>query len=192
MKTTTKMVFGLWLTAAGLAACIGGAGAAGFRINTTASAPEGIWRLFPIGSIHRGEMVSVCAPPEAIVVWMRREDFIGPGSCPVTKAVPFLKPVVALPGDVVTVQKAGNLLVNGVALPHSRPLPHVPAWPPGIYKVKPGYVWLVSSFNPGSFDSRYFGPVSIRAIRAQAVPFAIQGNPEKLTLHPILKPEGEE
>src|SRR6266404_5862589 len=38
-------------------------------------------------------------------------------------------------------------------------------WPYGTYKVEPGTVWVVSSFNSYSFDSRYYGAIPTSAIR---------------------------
>jgi conjugative transfer signal peptidase TraF len=85
-------------------------------------------------------------------------------------SIPLLKPVVATFGDRVDVSTAG-VTVNGVVLPNSaalasdaqgRPLQHVPF---GQYLVGPGQVWVISTFSPRSFDSRYFGPVQAASIR---------------------------
>ena len=48
-----------------------------------------------------------------------------------------------------------------------RPLPGIPA---GTYAVAPGQVWLISSYSPRSFDSRYLGPVPISSIRGTVKP----------------------
>ena len=80
------------------------------------------------------------------------------------------KPGVAFPGDEVEVS-ANGIRVNGHLLPNSagrfrdhlqRPLD---PWPYGTYKVERGTVWVVSSFNSYSFDSRYYGPIPNSAIR---------------------------
>ena len=66
----------------------------------------------------------------------------------------------------MTVSEAG-VAVNGKLLPNSkqylkdgigRPMPLVPS---GTYAVSPGTVWVISSYNRFSFDSRYFGPVRL-------------------------------
>jgi type IV secretory pathway protease TraF len=31
-----------------------------------------------------------------------------------------------------------------------------------------GYVWLMSDYNPRSFDSRYFGPIPVKQIQGPA------------------------
>jgi conjugative transfer signal peptidase TraF len=79
---------------------------------------------------------------------------------------PLLKPISARYGDTVTVSSAG-IDINGRLLSNSkqyakdalgRPLPQVPA---GTYPVLPGTVWVISSYNRFSFDSRYFGPIRL-------------------------------
>jgi conjugative transfer signal peptidase TraF len=88
---------------------------------------------------------------------------------------PLLKPVVARGGDVVEVSAAG-IAVNGRLLSNTAPLGTdtnrrpLASWPQGHYIVKPGFVWVASSYSPRSFDSRYFGPVPISSIRDRVRP----------------------
>jgi type IV secretory pathway protease TraF len=42
--------------------------------------------------------------------------------------------------------------------------------PDGRYVIPPGEVWLVSTFSPRSWDSRYFGPVPASAIVSALTP----------------------
>jgi conjugative transfer signal peptidase TraF len=79
---------------------------------------------------------------------------------------PLLKPISARYGDTVTVSGSG-IAINGRSLSNSkqyakdalgRPLPQVPE---GTYPVLPGTVWVISSYNRFSFDSRYFGPIRL-------------------------------
>jgi hypothetical protein len=44
-------------------------------------------------------------------------------------------------------------------------------WPYGEYRVTPGFVWVASSYNPWSFDSRYFGSLPVGIIRRRLKPF---------------------
>jgi type IV secretory pathway protease TraF len=66
--------------------------------------------------------------------------------------------------------------VNDDLLPNSAPRPFdinnrsLQHWPFGRYCVAPGTVWVISSFNARSFDSRYFGPISLRSVRARLIP----------------------
>jgi conjugative transfer signal peptidase TraF len=82
---------------------------------------------------------------------------------------PLLKPVIARAGDVVEVSKAG-IAVNGNVLPHTAPRTvdsksrTLRPWPVGRYVVVAGTMWVASSYNDYSYDSRYFGPVPAAAI----------------------------
>ena len=40
-------------------------------------------------------------------------------------------------------------------------------WPFGTYVVEEGEVWVASTYNRGSYDSRYMGPIRISQIRAR-------------------------
>jgi conjugative transfer signal peptidase TraF len=91
------------------------------------------------------------------------------------RAVPLLKPIVARPGDLVVVTSAG-LEVNGERVPNTAPLQYdrvgrpLRAWPAGLYAVKAGTVWVASTYNAGSYDSRYMGPIDTHLIRRRLRP----------------------
>ena len=95
-------------------------------------------------------------------------------------AAPLLKPVIAQPGDVVEVLPAG-LSVNGRRLPNTAPIEAdtkgrtLAAWPAGKYEVRPGTIWVASSYNRRSFDSRYFGPIALAAVRDRVKPLITGG-----------------
>jgi type IV secretory pathway protease TraF len=80
-----------------------------------------------------------------------------------------MKPIIAKPGDHVQLTAAG-ISVNGRFLANTAPLTmdtqHRPLqhFPYGRYTVGKGEVWVASSYNFHSFDSRYYGPVSILLI----------------------------
>lgn len=90
-------------------------------------------------------------------------------------AVPLLKPVVAMAGDHVAVSTEG-IRVNGHLLPNTVPLfrdaagRNLHPWPFGMYVVEDGTVWVASTYNRGSYDSRYMGPIRISQIRARLRP----------------------
>jgi type IV secretory pathway protease TraF len=87
-----------------------------------------------------------------------------------------LKPVAAYPGDIVEVSVAG-LTVNGHLLPNTAPMDcdtnkrPLTAWPSGRYVATSDSVWVASSYNARSFDSRYFGPVPWRSVRNHVRPW---------------------
>jgi conjugative transfer signal peptidase TraF len=183
-----RFALGAWAVAGAIAVALSAAYSAGLRLNTTASAPRGLWRLAHIdpARVKPGDLVSVCPPAERVVIAMRVRGFIGPGDCPQTQTEPLLKPVVAVAGDRVRVQPGGPVAVNGMPLPNSAPLARMPAWPAGSYQVPAGQVWLLSSYARGSFDSRYFGPVPAENIRGEAIPVLIVGDAGCLTVRPAL------
>jgi conjugative transfer signal peptidase TraF len=83
-----------------------------------------------------------------------------------------MKPVVALEGDAVQISTRG-VTINGKLLPNSSPRPFdrqnrpLAHWSFGTYRVTVGTVWVISSFNSRSFDSRYFGPILASSIRSR-------------------------
>lgn len=92
-----------------------------------------------------------------------------------------MKPEVAHEGDIVEFNSHG-VAVNGRPLSNSaplqfdaqgRPLEH---WRFSRFKVRQGETWVISSYNPRSFDSRYFGPITNGQIRHHLIPlFTLQG-----------------
>lgn len=147
----------------------------GYRVITTPSMPMGIWKLTPLkGPVERGQVVWLC-PPDNPYFWMLKERFRYPGGdCP-GNFCHMMKPVAAVAGDTVILDEHG-VSVNGRLLKNSRILIHdrkgrsFDGIPMGEYKVQPGAVWLVSSYNPESIDSRYFGPVSVKLIEGTTQP----------------------
>ncbi len=144
--------------------------AGGIRVNASSSLPIG---LYIKTSARRANLVEFC-PPEPFASFSKSRGYRPSGSCP-DAAEPLMKPVVAAEGDIVEVTASG-VAVNGRLLPNSsprpvdsrnRPLRH---WPFGKYRVGAGTVWVVSSFNQRSFDSRYFGPIPSVCIRSRLLP----------------------
>jgi conjugative transfer signal peptidase TraF len=141
----------------------------GLRVNwSDASQPAGLYRGAPLGFAlpARHQLALVVLPPEIAAVGRERGYLLFPevGKC-----------VAALPGDWVKVDAAG-ITVNGHLLPgtaqlrfdrEGRPLPRLTL--PG-HRVPPDAVWLYSNHSPRSWDSRYFGPVPLDALRGALHP----------------------
>ena len=150
-------------TSAVFAAVLALGAIAGVRINIASnSLPPGFYRIVPPG---RGSDLLICPTGVAESVSIDRGYRPKGAGCGDGYA-PLLKPISARYGDTVTVSSAG-IDINGRLLSNSkqyakdalgRPLPQVPA---GTYPVLPGTVWVISSYNRFSFDSRYFGPIRI-------------------------------
>jgi conjugative transfer signal peptidase TraF len=144
------------------------------RFNLTDSMPLGVWLVGRTGGeLKRGDVVTVCLPTDTASAAFQ-SGYIGVGLC-ADSYEPILKPIGAVAGDVVTVSSTG-LAVNGVAVPNTvarqadttgRLMNPVP---PGEYRVEPGTVWIIAPRHELSFDSRYFGPVSVSAVTGMASP----------------------
>ena len=142
----------------------------GLRVNWTASEPVGVYWLHPVtGPLHRGQRIEFCPP-----VSVSSFPFLMKGDCP-GGAEHFIKSIAGVPGDIVTVTDLG-VKINGVMLPGSRPSFHSHSDPSlflpvlrGKFRLGTGQYWTYGSGSPGeSFDSRYWGPISISAISGSA------------------------
>lgn len=145
----------------------------GLHINYTKSAPMGLWKEQPTEALKLGSMVSVCPPTVPIVLDLTKQGRLSPGDCAGTGARPLLKPVAAIEGDMVRIRSGEPIYINGRALRNSISASGLNAWPDGDYKVSDDEIWVFSDYSDRSFDSRYFGPVSISAIRAEVKPLLV-------------------
>jgi conjugative transfer signal peptidase TraF len=143
----------------------------GIRINTSYSLPLG---LYATTNDSEAELIEFC-PAEPFASESASRSYRTRGvACP-DGAVPLLKPIVARPGDLVIVSHEG-ISVNGHLLPKTYPVPFdaggrpLKAWPIGLYGVRAGTVWVASTYNAGSYDSRYMGPIQTSQIRRRLRP----------------------
>jgi conjugative transfer signal peptidase TraF len=147
--------------------------ALGIRGNLSPSLPFG---LYVADASVATDLVEFC-PPEPFGSIANARRYRQAGSCG-DGGSPLLKPVVASVGDAVTMSPEG-IRVNGRLLPNSAPLNRdtagrpLTSWPPGTYAVKAGTLWVLSSYHPRSFDSRYFGPIAVAAVRERLRPLLV-------------------
>jgi conjugative transfer signal peptidase TraF len=126
------------------------------------------------GTAQRGQIINFCPPPIPAFQDAKSRGYLHGGPCPGDFETLF-KPVVAVAGDAVVFADDG-MHVNGALVPNSKPVAvdgngaAMPSLHQGAYAVREGEVWVVSSYTPWSFDSRYFGPIQTAAIRGQARP----------------------
>ena len=98
------------------------------------------------------------------------------GSCPGGTSW-VLKPNLERAHEV-TFSRAG-FVIDGHSLPNTAPLARdrfgraLPHYPFGTYLVSRKEVWVVSSYNRRSYDSRYFGPVSRSSVVSYARPLLV-------------------
>lgn len=148
------------------------------RINLSPSVPIGLYvaeRAVSSASKHvdRGWLVEVCLPEE-VARWGHARGYLTRGSC-ADGLAPVGKAVFAVAGDTVSVSAAG-LGIGQVVAPNTRALTHDFRGRPlapvgeGRHVVAPGEVWLVSTYSAASWDSRYYGPVSVTRVIARLRP----------------------
>jgi conjugative transfer signal peptidase TraF len=141
---------------------------AGIYVNLTPSLPIGLYV-----ADERGQFASFCPPDTDFISAVR--GYRPKGSCP-DGAAPLLKPVVASGTDIVELSAKGISINGSEPLPNSAPRAQDTAgrslehYPYGFYPYVHGRVWVVSSHNPRSFDSRYFGPIPVASIKRHLRP----------------------
>jgi conjugative transfer signal peptidase TraF len=145
----------------------------GIRLNASPSLPVGLYR---VSADPGANLVEFC-PAEPFAALANARGYRQAGRCP-DGGSPFLKPVAARVGDRVTVSHSG-VAVNGVLLPNSVPRPRDTAgrplvsWMPGNYSVRRGTLWVISTYESRSYDSRYFGPIEEPRVLARLRPFLV-------------------
>ena len=153
----------------------------GVVFNYTHSAPFGLYREVS----YRAAMAHDSAPyvffcPDVRWPGMKGQpNYRDPMRSCSDGFAPLIKPVAAWPGDTVEISAAG-VAVNGHLLPHTTAIKRdssgrrVLPCPPGKYLVQKNQLWVVSTFSPRSFDSRYFGPIPLNSVRSWVRPFLVE------------------
>jgi len=130
--------------------------------NLSPSVPVGIYRLAP-GAPKRGDSAVVLLPA-ALRAFAHARRYL-------PRSFLLLKPVAAAAGDVVC-RFGRRLWINGrgsVPVRDADGLGRpIPAWR-GCRSLHVGEVFLLSQI-PGSYDSRYFGPIQTRHVIGTAIP----------------------
>jgi len=161
--------------------------AVGVHWTLTASVPRGVYQR-TYAPLVRGTLVAFCLPLSHAEFGWHRGYLAGVPNLPVLRECPhgyqpLLKPIAAIAGDIVEVTPPA-VMVNGEPMAHSqthdhdrmgRELPHVP-W--GRYVLGAGELWVMSTYHPLSWDSRYFGPIRTETVIATVVPLWVWPTPE--------------
>lgn len=135
-------------------------GTCGFRVNLTSSQPVGLWRIVSLDrSLLHGDLVFICPPATPLMREARSRGYLRPGLCEEGVA-PLIKTVAATPGQIIEI--GDHVRINGSELAHSQLMAMDsqgrPMMPYRGGLVRAGTVFVHSDY-PGSFDSRYFGPL---------------------------------
>jgi len=162
----------------------------GLVFNYTHSAPFGIYREIddPRSATHNPVPYVFFCPDVRWPSMKGQPNYRDPmRTCP-DGFSPLIKPVVAWPGDIVETSVAG-IVVNGQPLSNTATISHdsrgrqLHPFPAGTYRVQKDELWVVSSFSPRSFDSRYFGPIPLRSVHSWIRPLLVERS-----YHPTNKP----
>ncbi|SDA68916.1 conjugative transfer signal peptidase TraF [Pseudomonas sp. NFPP33] len=136
--------------------------------NESDSVPVGWYRISPTNSLVPGDLVLVHLPPEVRSLAAQR------GYLPAN--VPLLKAVAAMAPQRVCVQ-GSQVRIDGVVVARrlrwDRQGRALPTWQ-ACRRLVGNELLLLSSSNPASFDSRYFGPVSADAVIGRAQPLWLE------------------
>lgn len=140
-------------------------GLAGLRVNLTPSEPLGLWRISPLDRpAGVGDLVFICPPDTGVLRQARDRGYLRSGLCPSGYA-PLIKTVVAVSGQVIVI--GHNVSIDGAELSHSALVTRDAqgrALVPFVGGTVPANNVFLHSDFPGSFDSRYFGPVPVSGI----------------------------
>ena len=139
--------------------------------NPSDSVPIGWYRIGSSDALHVGAIVLTTLPPDAAALAAQRRYL--PARVPLLKRVGAVAPqhvcvfdaLVWIDGVPVAAVLAADRL--------GRPLP---SWP-HCRRLEAGELFLLSSTNPVSFDSRYFGPVRAAAVIGVAHPLWLEKRP---------------
>lgn len=146
----------------------------GLRYNFTESLPKGFYLLKREFSLleNKRSIVYFCPPDSEVFQQALERGYLMRGVCPGGFA-PLIKQLVAVPGDVIAVQREG-VSVNGIRLENSesqltdrqgRQMTKAES-----VRLGADQVWVMSTYNPRSFDSRYFGPIDVSLIQGHVEP----------------------
>jgi conjugative transfer signal peptidase TraF len=129
--------------------------------NASASMPLGLYRIEP-SPVRRADPALIRLPPEIAEVAHQRGYLL--------KSAYLIKVVVAVAGDQVC-RFGTYVLVRGLIVARALHLDSLgrpmPVWH-GCRRLGPGDLFVLAD-NPGSFDSRYFGPISEGHVIGRAV-----------------------
>ena len=139
----------------------------GLTYNYTASMPKGWYLLYPPVNLQTGDTVLACVPLNSESLQGIKRDYLYHSvkykfSCP-DNTMYVIKHLASLPFQTVILSARGikvdNHFIKYHVLSRSPEPANVPIkhFPYGKYKVN-GY-FLISTYNPLSYDSRYWGYV---------------------------------
>jgi len=153
---------------ASLVLIFGGLFYLGIRVNISESLPIGVY-IFVSGTPDRGDLVFFEPPENHVFQWAR--DHLS------VHKKHFFKRIYGVSGDCVSISNDG-VSINGKLISNSKIreklangsiVPRVSE--SGI--IPDGFLWVMSEYQPFSFDSRYFGLVPCRNVKSKVKPLLV-------------------
>ena len=141
--------------------------AVGIRINLTPSFPLGLYKISEKAHLKKGDFVLICAPDK--MDYQRKPLPKEEGGICENGTTPLLKKIVALAGDSISVKNM-KIFVNGIEQVNSSINQKRAKQFTKSCILEEGEVFVMSDYNPLSFDSRYFGALKTKNILYKAIP----------------------
>jgi conjugative transfer signal peptidase TraF len=132
--------------------------------NASASVPIGLYNVEPVDQLAVTNLV-VAMPPSSLATFLAERGYAPLG-------VPLIKRIVALREQSVCRNElviSVDGIAMGMAFAHDRQGRPLPVWQ-GCQVIAQDEVFLMNWDESASFDGRYFGPISLRAIIGRAKP----------------------
>jgi len=143
--------------------------------NPSDSVPVGWYRIESGDSLSRPLSADsiVLAPLPADVAALAAQRGYLPSHIPLLKRVGAVAPQhVCIVEGIVRIDD----MPAAAVLPADRRSRPLPSWP-DCRRLHPGELFLLSTTNPASFDSRYFGPIQASAVIGTAQPIYLEKRP---------------
>lgn len=143
-----------------------------FIINTTKSIPIGVYvSLNSKDPLDKNDLISFCLNDEYFKNLAIKFDFIKENGGRWCNGVqPILKPIVAVKGDIVFINKDG-ITVNGNLISNTKPILDIKNSSNFVYKkTLEEDEFIVASSEPTGYDSRYYGIIKLSDINTKIKP----------------------
>jgi conjugative transfer signal peptidase TraF len=139
--------------------------------NPSDSVPRGWYRIDPPNALHVDDIVLARLPAEAAALAARRGYL--PRRIPLLKRIGAMAPQHVCVEDHIVRIDGTPVAIARTSDGHGRALP---VWRQ-CRSLSEGELFLLSGTNPASFDSRYFGPISVSGVIGDAQPLWTWGTP---------------
>jgi len=145
----------------------------GYILNNTSSYPIGIYKITQQKVYTKGDFISFCAPQNNTIKKLVEYGFAASNATCKNGTPVLLKKIVALEDDKVTIIN-NHVYINTILQSKSKIFfvgrggNYLERQDSQI--IRKGNFWAMSDYNERSYDSRYYGQVSLDNIKGTAMP----------------------